>query len=102
MDGSILLSVLLGVGIAVANMAASFATLKRAVAQPTNQFMKIFFRGMGLRMLAVLIVVLLIFWLLPIHGLAFALAFSIGLAIGLGVEVRALSKSIGTTTKQEA
>jgi len=89
-EGNVVLSALLGVGLAGSTIAWSVYSMRRAMKAPGARFVAIVFRGMALRMASMLACLIAVFLLLPVHPLAFAGAFLIVAAIGLVVEVRTL------------
>lgn len=84
---SVVLSVVLGLALAAGNGAVSLLVLRRAYGQPTAVFLKRVFGSLGLRMLALLVIVALILWLTPVDPLGFVLAFVGGLVAALMTEM---------------
>lgn len=91
-EGNVVLSALLGVGLAGSTIVWSIFSMRRAMKAPGARFVAIVFRGMALRMVSMLASLIAVFLLLPVHPLAFASAFLVVAAIGLVVEVRALMR----------
>ena len=91
-EGNVVLSALLGVGLAGSTIAWSIASMRRAMKAPGARFVAIIFRGMALRMAAMLASLIAVFLLLPVQPLAFSGAFLVVAIIGLAVEVRTLMR----------
>lgn len=89
-EGNEVLSALLGVGLAGSTIAWSIFSMRRAMKAPGARFVAIVFRGMALRMAAMLAGLIAVFLLLPVHAPAFAGAFLIVAVAGLIIEVRTL------------
>lgn len=87
MDGTLALSIVLGLGLAAANGIASIVVLRRAAELPMASFIRRVFGSLGLRMFVLFIVVALILWQVQVHPLGFAFAFIGGLVIALVVEM---------------
>ena len=98
MQGNIAFSIVLGLGLAGANIALSFAYMKKAMRAPSAQFVGALFKSMGLRMFGLLSTLILVFLLVPVHALAFAAAFLVVALVGLAVEVRMLVRASRTET----
>ena len=94
MSATAIWSALLGVGLAALNGAVSLVTLKRAAKLSDVEFFKRVMSSIGLRMAAVLGVMLLVLSLVPVDRLWFVGAFVIGLVIGLIVEVVVLRRRL--------
>ena len=93
MQGNIALSIVLGIGLAGANIALSTVYLRKAMRAPSAQFVGAVFKGMGLRMVGLLGTLILVFLLVPVHAMAFALSFLTVTIVGLAVEVRMLLRT---------
>lgn len=93
MQGNIALSIVLGIGLAGANVALSIAYMKKAMHAPSARFVGAIFKGMGLRMVGLLGTLILVFLLIPVHAIAFAVSFLLVAVLGLVVEVRILVRS---------
>lgn len=93
MQGNLTLSIILGIGLAGANIALSFAYAKRALKAPSAQFVYVVFKGMAIRMFGMLGTLILVFLLVPVHAIAFAASFLSIALIGLMLEVRMMLKS---------
>lgn len=90
MHGDVLLSIALGIGLAGANIALSFFYMKKAMREPSARFVGAIFKSMGLRMAGLLGTLILVFLLIPVHAIAFAVSFLAVALIGLVAEVRLL------------
>ena len=93
MEGNIALSIVLGIGLAGANVAISIAYMKNAMRAPAARFVGAIFKGMGLRMVGLLGTLILVFLLIPVHAVSFAVSFLAVAIVGLAVEVRILLRS---------
>ncbi len=94
MEGNVLFGVLLGGTLALTNGLLSFRTLRQAADVPVRRFAAVVFKGMGFRMLLVLVVVALVLWLVPVHVQAFVWTLVTGLVLGLVVEVWLLLRTL--------
>lgn len=99
MQGNLMLSIALGIGLAGANIVLSIAYAKKAMRAPSARFVGTIFKGMGLRMVGVLGALILVFLFIPIHAISFAVSFLAVALIGLVVEVRMLSRLTRTAGK---
>jgi len=95
-DGNVVLSALLGVGLAGSTIAWSIVSMRRAMSAPGARFVAIIFRGMALRMFTMLAALIVVFLVFPVQPVAFAGSFLIVAVIGLVIEIRALLR-IGKT-----
>ena len=95
MQGSLTLSIILGVGLAGANIVLSIVYAKRAMRAPSARFVGAVFKSMGLRMVGMLATLILVFLLIPVHAVAFAVSFLSVALIGLVIEVRILMRATG-------
>jgi hypothetical protein len=93
MQSNIVLSIVLGIGLAGANVALSVAYMKKAMHAPSARFVGAVFKGMGLRMVGMLGTLILVFLTIPVHALSFAVSFLIVAVVGLVVEVRILMRA---------
>lgn len=93
MHGNITLSIMLGIGLAGANVAISIAYMKKAMRAPAAQFVGAIFKGMGLRMVGLLGTLIFVFLLIEVHAISFAVSFLAVAMVGLAVEVRILLRS---------
>ena len=91
-EGNVVLSALLGVGLAGSTIAWSIHSMRSAMKAPGARFVATIFRGMALRMASMLATLIAVFLLLPVHALAFAGAFLVVAMIGLAIEVRTLMR----------
>ena len=98
MQGSLTLGIALGVGLAGAYIAISIASAKRAMRAPSARFVGAVFKGMGLRMAGMLATLILVFLLVPVHAVAFAVSFLSVALVGLVIEVRMLMQSADQST----
>lgn len=97
MQGSLTLSIALGIGLAGINVALSIAYAKKAIRAPSARFVGTIFKGMGLRMAGVLGTLILVFLFIPVDAISLAASFLTVALIGLVVEVRMLSRLTRTT-----
>lgn len=101
MEGNLILGVVLGGSLALANGLLSFRTLRQAAHVPVRQFAALVFKGMGLRMLLVLVVVALVLWQVPVHLQAFVWTLVAGLVLGLVLEVWMLMRTLTTPPAED-
>lgn len=92
-DGNVVLSALLGVGLAGSTVAWSIVSMRRAMKAPGARFVALVFRGMAIRMFTMLACLIAVFLLLPVHAPAFAGGFLVVAVAGLALEVRTLLRA---------
>jgi hypothetical protein len=90
MPSNVALSILLGIVLAGGNVAVTFAQTRKALRAPSSRFVGAIFAGMGLRMIGVLGTLIVVFLLVPVDAVSFAIAFLAVALVGLVVEVRML------------
>jgi hypothetical protein len=76
----------LGISLAGANFALSYFYMKKAMRGPSARFVGAVFKGMGLRMIGVLGMLILVFLFIPVDVVAFSISFLTVVLIGLAVE----------------
>lgn len=86
-NSTVALSAALGLGLASANLVVSLLVLRRSMGLPSRQFIGRVMGSLGLRMLALFVLVTLVLWLTEVDALAFGLAFVVAVAVGLVAEM---------------
>ena len=94
MDGKVILSLLLGAGLASINILFSLTALRRLVGAASSDFLVGMFRGMLFRMAGVLAAFVAVLWLVPVDIPVFAVSFLSVVILGLVVEVVVATRSV--------
>lgn len=90
----ILVAVVAGALLATANVMAGFLSIEYGFEKSYTTFLKVVLGGMGIRMLAVLLVMLVLLMVLHLHAVAFVVSLLVCYLIFLVLEILYLQKKV--------
>jgi len=93
-SGEVILAVLAGAVLATANVVAGFLTIEYGFEKSYTTFLKAVLGGMGLRMLAMLLIMLALIMVVHLHAVAFIVSLLGCYVIFLVLEILYLQKKV--------
>jgi len=94
MDSITAISVGAAVAIVLVNFVLAYKSTQKALGKPIKEFLAVAMKGMGLRMIFMVLMVVMVAKLVPVDLRTFGFALVAGLIVGLVVEIFLLKKVV--------
>lgn len=94
MDSTTAISVGAAVAIVLVNFLLAYKSTQKALGKPIKEFLALALKGMGLRMVMMILMVVAVALLVPVDLRTFGFALVAGLVVGLVVEIFLLNKVV--------